>query len=223
MRIGYPLTLGTGSTDSYPLNGVFNESIRVTGKDIRAGAVDALVIWGGEDVSPSLYKHRTSARTWADERPSRRDMVEMEVFNAARDVGIPIIGICRGAQLACALSGGSLIQHVSNHGSGDHSVTLDKGGSIKVTSCHHQMMYPFEVEHRMIGVSSNKLSRTYIGQDDEEIEFMHRESTPEPEIVYFPKTRALAIQGHPEFVGDVEHEFIKTTLDLTRKLMNKEL
>lgn len=223
MRIGYPRTLGTGSTDSYPFNGVFTESIRVAGKDIRAGAVDALVIWGGEDISPSLYKHRTSSRTWAEDRPSTRDMVEMEVFHAARDVGIPIIGICRGAQLACALSGGSLIQHVNNHTGGNHGVVLDKGGSIKVTSCHHQMMYPFEVEHRMIGVAQTKLSRTYIGQDDEEIEFMHRDSTPEPEIVFFPKTNCLAIQGHPEFVGDMEHEFIKTTLDLTRKLMAKEL
>lgn len=231
LRLGYPLTMGTGSKRGYPFDSIFKQSQQVTGYDIRRGDVDALIIWGGEDVSPSLYKHRTSKRTFADSRPGRRDMVELEVFNAATEMGLPIIGVCRGAQFACALSGGSLIQHVSNHAGRDHGVTftdrtvkVPSGDSqLFVTSCHHQMMYPFEVEHKMLGVSSEKMSTTYIGQDDKEIEFMHRDSTPEPEFVYFPQTNCLAIQGHPEFVSDLNDEFIQVSLDLTRKLLDKAL
>lgn len=228
MRLGYPMTLGTGDKTSYPFDEVFDESIRVTSKEIREGAVDALIVWGGEDVSPSLYKHRVSRRTYADARPSRRDLVEMDVVNAAKEMGIPMIGICRGAQLMCALSGGTLIQHVSNHQGGDHGILMSDGGvvyegSISGTSCHHQMLFPFEVEHKMLGIAENKLSHTYIGQDDNEIEFMHRDSTPEPEVVYFPQTKALCIQGHPEFVSDRNDKFIRMSVDLARKLMNKEL
>lgn len=223
MRIGFPLTLGTGDTTSYPFNQLFSESVRVTSKNVLQGDVDAVVIWGGEDISPSIYGQRVSKFTGASDRMSDRDLVEYTLFNAAREAGIPIIGICRGAQLACAASGGTLVQHVDGHAGRPHGMITDDGRRIVVNSLHHQMMYPFNTEHRLIGWSENKLSARYIGEHDEEIEHMHFKSTPEPEVVYFPETRALAIQGHPEFIDDVNSPFIQYTLELTQKLMRGEL
>jgi hypothetical protein len=39
----------------------------------------------------------------------------------------------------------------------------------------------------------------------------------EPEIVWYPEQKWLCIQSHPEFIMDTKHEFIKYTLELTKK------
>ena len=223
MRIGYPLTLGTGQPNSFPFNQLFSESVCVTHRNVLNREVDAIVIWGGEDISPSIYNHRVSKFTGASDKMSDRDIVEYGLFQAAVDAGIPIIGVCRGAQLACAASGGSLVQHVSGHAGTPHGVTLADGRNILVNSLHHQMMYPFETEHKLLGWSEKKLSKYYIGQDDVDIDHMHDADTPEPEFVYFPETKALAIQGHPEFMPNTTNDFVQYTLELTQKLMQGEL
>lgn len=62
--------------------------------ELKAG--DILVVWGGQDISPSLYNKAKSKRTWADEEPSYRDRVEWSMMKRAVELEIPIIGICRG-------------------------------------------------------------------------------------------------------------------------------
>src|SRR5438067_2150266 len=83
--------------------------IEATGKD------DGLVIWGGADISPSIYGEPVGPRTGAGHEPSFRDRTEMAAVDAAIKVGIPLIGVCRGAQLMCAMSGGKLVQDVQGH------------------------------------------------------------------------------------------------------------
>ena len=152
-----------------------------------------LVVWGGGDISPSLYNRAVSSRTHASENLSPRDEIEWALMKRAEQLGIPIIGICRGAQMLCALAGGWLVQDVTNHTSG-HSVVLDNGKELFVSSLHHQMLYPFEVDHVMIAHSKQMLSKHYLDVD-----------TPitmplEPEFVYLPKQKGIAIQWHPEFM-----------------------
>ena len=38
----------------------------------------------------------------------------------------------------------------------------------------------------------------------------------EPEVVMFPKIKALAVQGHPEWM-DSKHPFVKYNLDLIKE------
>lgn len=219
-RIGYPTTLGTGRETSYPFGQLFDESVEVQPEQVKAGEVDAIVIWGGADISPSIYGHRVSRFTGASENMSYRDLVEHSLVLAALHRGIPIIGVCRGAQLVCAMSGGSLVQHVDGHAGSNHGIITDDGRSIVSNSLHHQMMNPFDVDHRLLAWADGRRSEVYIGQDNVDIPGF--ENNPEPEVVYFPKTNALAIQGHPEFMNR-DTQFVAYSLELTTKLLNGEL
>jgi gamma-glutamyl-gamma-aminobutyrate hydrolase PuuD len=154
-----------------------------------------LILHGGEDISPSIYGHSTSKRTHADSSPSSRDEAEIDLAKEAIKKGIPIFGICRGAQLVCALAGGTLVQHVDNHVGGHHSVRTTDDEILSTTTCHHQMMNPWEVDHEMLAWSAPSLGSMYIVEGEQNINMKL-----EPEVVLFPKIKALAVQGHPEWM-----------------------
>ena len=214
--------MGTGRVE--PFDSIYTGKDEVvTGESIRNGAeIDALVIWGGEDISTSLYKEKASKFTYSGPSLSHRDKVESEACQAAIDRNIPIIGVCRGAQLVCAMAGGRLIQHVTGHG-GSHAMDTFDGMKIITTSVHHQMMYPFDIDHKMIAWSSERQSNIYINDTGLNDERMNNKM--EPEIVWFPKIRALAIQGHPEFVMNPDDSpFVQYCLDLVDEfILEKEV
>lgn len=150
---------------------------------------DVVVFEGGTDINPLMYDENPNSYTSPSD--SGRDAFESMVFRQALSKGIPMIGVCRGSQLVCALSGGKLVQHVSNHGV-DHKVEDYKGRSYYVTSSHHQMMLPESTNHKMI--ASCKRSTMYLGEWD-----IPQEVKEDAEIVWFEATKCLAIQGHPEW------------------------
>jgi len=154
----------------------------------------ALVVWGGADIHPSLY-NKPNVATNAGDRPSQRDQLEWALMRKAKQMEIPIIGICRGAQMLCALAGGHLIQDVTDH-TRSHDVITNCNLVLNVSSLHHQMMFPFDVEHEMIAWSKRKLSRHYADAPE------FRQLNVEPEYVYFPKVKGIAVQWHPEFMKE---------------------
>jgi len=72
--------------------------------------LDALVIAGGEDVSPALYGEPAHPETGAT--AAERDAWESALLRAALAAGLPVLGICRGMQLLNVVCGGSLVQHL---------------------------------------------------------------------------------------------------------------
>lgn len=220
LTLGYPSTLGTGSTSGAPFNKIFGHVREVTPQDILERHVDALVLWGGADISPSIYGAEKSERNGGYETPSMRDRIEMDLFQAAQKAGIPTIGICRGAQMICALSGGRLVQDVTNHG-GCHLMETMDGRQIRTTSVHHQMMYPFQMpeEHyQMLAWSVRNLSSHYVHDDNNITSTIECE----PEVVWFPHTKGLAIQGHPEFDAE-DSEFVQYSLQLIQQYVLPEI
>lgn len=199
MSVKRELTLGycpVGNGDSIePFDSVFAKK-----KDISGGldGVDAVIFWGGADIHPSLYKQGRSYMSQAGVLPTRRDEFEWNVMKYCKINRIPMIGICRGAQLMCAFAGGTLIQHTTGHNSGPHAMTTKEGEVMTTSSCHHQMLYPWDIEHEMLAWSGLSLSKTYLDGKDNEINMTGKE---EPEVVYFPQLNGLAIQGHPEWVA----------------------
>lgn len=150
-----------------------------------------LIVHGGADISPSIYGEKVWTAN-APSKPSHRDTLEMVTLRRAWDLGIPVLAICRGAQLVCAMQDGKLYQDVPNHEGRDHKIFIPKLGlSINTNSYHHQMMIPNNAE--VIGHSGlNKATRSKNGvYVTEEIE--------EPEIVYWKDVRTLGVQGHPEW------------------------
>lgn len=185
---------------SYPFGDMFEEVTTVMNPEDIVNENAALIIWGGGDISPSLYGHGVSTHTGASETPSNRDLLEVDLANKAVSLGIPVIGICRGAQIMCALSGGYLIQDCTGHTSSHLIEDVKSKDTVVTSSLHHQMMFPWNVEHKMIAVSSPKLSRCYMTHP-KDTDIITKEIEAEPEIVWFPKTKSLAIQGHPEFLS----------------------
>jgi GMP synthase-like glutamine amidotransferase len=155
---------------------------------------DLVVFTGGEDVSPGLYRERANPKTYSNHV---RDTYECQQFRTARELGKHMIGICRGSQLLCALNGGRLVQHQDNPHF-VHPIITSEGKVIPVSSTHHQAMYPYDMspENYRLLAWTQGISNTH--QDGSESE-MH--ITKEAEICYFPKTKALGIQGHPEMMS----------------------
>lgn len=209
--LGY-VPFGTGRHE--PFDEVYQHAMQVKPADIAAGKVDALVIWGGQDISPCLYRQKAAKWCGADDEMSHRDAVEVAVVAEAIKHKVPIIGVCRGAQLVCAVAGGKLVQHVTHHG-GDHFITTKDGRKLTTNSYHHQMMYPFDIKHDLIAWSTENRSALYLGETGE-MQEMH--DKVEPEVVYFPEIKALGIQGHPEFL-DKDDEFVKYSNQLVREYL----
>ena len=192
----------------------------VTPNDLeKATGKGFLVLWGGEDISPSIYGAKNNPHTYASETPSLRDRLEMNLAAAAQEMGLLIVGICRGAQLMCALSGGKLIQHCYGHHSTHNIVTKD-GEVMAASSLHHQMLYPWDVEHEMIAWAyPSRSSNYYLETNDpitpHKLAVNEAGEVCEPEILYFPKTHALCIQGHPEYMMQDER-FVQYCNELVR-------
>ena len=136
----------------------------------------------------------------------RRDAFEIDAYNKMKPNQL-MVGICRGAQLACVLNGGNLVQDCGNHAlSRGHTMksTIYPEVVLPITSLHHQMMYPYDMstkDYTTLFISENNLSQYYLGDDidEEKIKILG-----EPEVVVFHKTDnpiCLAIQGHPEMLS----------------------
>lgn len=208
--------VGAGTGAYEPFDQMYGDSMKVTAEEIKNGApITGLVIWGGADISPSLYRSAVSANCHASAALSSRDRIEAAACLAAAARGIPIIGVCRGAQLLCALAGGKLIQDVRGH-HGDHAITTDDGREYITSSVHHQMMYPWKIEHELIAWSTDRLSSRYETGDGEQDISEHAAKMVEPEIVYFPRFKGLAIQGHPEFMRATD-PFVQYCMELVAR------
>ena len=72
--------------------------------------VDGVLIPGGPDVSPLCYGENPIAEvTYSVEE---QDLFELEVVKACVEVGKPLLGICRGAQVINVALGGTLYEDI---------------------------------------------------------------------------------------------------------------
>ncbi len=72
--------------------------------------LDGLLITGGKDVDPASYGQAPHPTT--DEPGHQRDAWEFALLNAALQRRLPVLGICRGAQVLNVALGGTLHQHL---------------------------------------------------------------------------------------------------------------
>jgi gamma-glutamyl-gamma-aminobutyrate hydrolase PuuD len=159
-----------------------------------------VVFTGGADVTPSLYGQESARGTGC---VPRRDIYESISFHKALTLGLPCVGICRGAQFLNVMSGGKLCQHLDGHGCYHDMITND-GQQFEVSSTHHQMMLPPK-DGVVLGWSATKRSRTYYGELDRPI---YPAPEYEYEVIHWPKTRSLGMQYHPEMMGDQSRGFL---------------
>jgi len=72
--------------------------------------LDGLVLTGGRDVDPASYGQPPHPTT--DEPARERDAWEFALVLRALERGLPVLGICRGAQILNVALGGTLHQHL---------------------------------------------------------------------------------------------------------------
>ena len=171
---------------------------------------DVIVFTGGTDVNPEFYGQSRNCRTNYPDR--ERDDIERRVFNLAHQLNKPMAGICRGSQFGCVMSGGSLYQDVTGHAiHGGHPARTYDGEEIYITSTHHQMWRLVNVPHKLLAWSDPRRSLHYLGEAE------HFQDAPEvePEVAWFPTTRFLAAQYHPEYMdeGTSGWKFYQKVLD----------
>lgn len=187
--------------DFHPFNALnsIDECVSFSDPDLLA-AGDILIVHGGADISPALYNKGLSSRgagAWPE--PDRRDSVEWSMMQAAKRLGVPIIGICRGAQMLCALTGGHLIQHINGHG-GTHEVTTFDKQKFLTNSIHHQQLVPAG-NYQLVAWTETK-SKEYWDVDEHGNDVVLK-SNPlncDPEFVYYPDVKGFAVQWHPEMM-----------------------
>src|SRR5271169_6831992 len=72
--------------------------------------LDGLLITGGKDVDPAAYGQEPHPST--DQPGGQRDAWEFMLLRAALQRQLPVLGICRGAQVLNVALGGTLHQHL---------------------------------------------------------------------------------------------------------------
>ncbi len=75
----------------------------------REHRFDGVVITGGHDVNPVLYAAAPEVEPRYDEA---RDALEVAIIDEALERHLPVLGICRGAQLLNVRLGGTLFQQL---------------------------------------------------------------------------------------------------------------
>jgi putative glutamine amidotransferase len=103
------------------------------------GRLDALILTGGADVDPARYgQDRHPATRVAD---PARDRFELELAVVAGEAGLPLLAVCRGAQVLNVARGGTLHQHLPDLGGtvehaagpgsyGRHRVRIEPGSRV---------------------------------------------------------------------------------------------
>lgn len=178
---------GLGYVDMF-----LREGFKITQKD--DDDIDLVCFTGGTDVNPEMYgQDRHPATSPPD---NFRDEIEAEIFRKCVERGIPMVGICRGAQFLCVMNGGELYQHVNKHTESHLITDYTSGMTMTVTSTHHQMMKPYSAAKFKLLAGCFPRGDFYEGPGRIELAKPNRD----PEVVYFEQTRSLCHQPHPEIM-----------------------
>jgi len=182
-------------------------------------SADIILFTGGADVNPKLYGEEAHPTTYFN---MERDLFEIQEYKKSLEVpNVLRVGICRGNQLLGMLNGCKLVQDVTHHAIGKtHKVIVygEEPTIFDTTSLHHQMVYPYNInkdEYDILAGSYPKLSAHYYGGG-----ISWKDYYKEVEVIYFPKTNSLGIQGHPEMMDNYS-PFVKYLNSIILSKLNK--
>ncbi|MDP9073550.1 MAG: gamma-glutamyl-gamma-aminobutyrate hydrolase family protein [Actinomycetota bacterium] len=134
-RIGVAAALAqVGTLPVHAVNRVYVAAVRAAGglplviptldpSDAAAvvAELDGLVLSGGGDLAPDTYGGQTGPDLVGVD--AERDAWELALVLAADQLGVPVLGICRGLQTLNVAAGGTLIPHLPDISHQPHRVT----------------------------------------------------------------------------------------------------
>ena len=167
-----------------------------------AERLDALILTGGEDVDPELYKEAPHAKL--QDICRKRDDYEIALLHAFLAAGKKVLGICRGLQLINVAFGGTLYQDIESqcarsasytHTTKEdrwyhlsHSVSFQSGSQIDSLFKDNAVMVN-SIHHQAIKTLGDSLIATAYAEQDAIIEVIESSRYP---------SQLLAVQWHPE-------------------------
>lgn len=159
--------------------------------------LDGLIITGGRDMDPDSYGHPRHPSTDEPMPANRdRDAWEVALVRAAIRRGMPVLGICRGAQVVNVALGGTLHQHLPDViGHTRHQL----GNAVFSTSAVHTV--PGTRLAELIGESSDAQCYHHQAIDrlGDGLVIAAQDSDGVIEAVEIPgENFVLAVQWHPE-------------------------
>lgn len=104
------------------------------GSKTDVALLDGLVLSGGTHVHPERYGQQPQVTARYDRK---RDATDYRLLEEAEQIGIPVLGICRGAQFINVFHGGSLCQNVT---------------PLRVHTRHRPLLLPMQTV-RIVGTS----------------------------------------------------------------------
>jgi len=167
------------------------------------GRLDGLVLSGGADVEPSRYGMAPSPDLQATEPD--RDTWELALLDAAETRGIPVLCVCRGAQLLNVARGGTLIQHVGvDEGDGHPNFEVD--GRVPA---HAVQFTAGSRAEELFGERAdvNSLHHQVVDRLGEGLVVTGRSLDGSPEAIEAIDAPILAVQWHPELLARPDPSF----------------
>lgn len=184
---------------------------------------DGILLSGGEDIHPRYYQ-KGEYLELCHEIDEKRDEFEWKVLEGTKSKNLPLLGICRGLQVANVFFGGTLIPHIPAFGRFDHS----KAGSID--RYHAVQVDPNSELSRIVGTLSGEINSAHhqaadrLGRGlvanalspDGIVEAMERENATDHPFFQL-------VQWHPERMTDPDSAFSrnirKKFLDACKELV----
>lgn len=173
-----------------------------------------ICVWtGGEDIFPGIYGEKPMSGVHYS---ASRDKSDLEAIKEATSKGKFLVGICRGAQLLnCIPNGGRLWQDVDNHGGRLHR-TFDclRGVWVNLNSVHHQGMRVAEGAQILAWAqeSTERFAEgIHWGRPVDLVSVPETEK--DIEAVWYPKTKSLCVQFHPEFGHPLTTNYFFSLMD----------
>ncbi len=169
--------------------------------DAVVDEIDGLLLTGGGDVDPSVYGERRHP-TVRDAEPGR-DTFELAITRRAMERDVPVLAICRGAQVLNVAAGGSLVQDIPSEVDTMLTHTLEQpdgvAHGVRVTkgSQLERALGPMLDESRRCRVNSRH--HQAVGRVGDSLEVSARSEDGVVEAIERPDAAyCLGIQWHPE-------------------------
>jgi putative glutamine amidotransferase len=176
--------------------------------------IDGLVLTGGADVDPAVYGRAPEADLAATE--PARDAWELALLDAAELRGLPVLCVCRGAQLLNVAKGGTLRQHVGVD-EGDGHPRFDEDGR---QVAHGVAVLDGSLAATLYGthLEVNSLHHQVIEEVGKGLVVTGRSPDGTPEVVELEGRDVLGIQWHPELLARPDPAFTWLVAAATRRL-----
>jgi GMP synthase-like glutamine amidotransferase len=157
---------------------------------------DLVVFGGGSDVEPSLYGEDNANMHESVYFSKDRDNADMKIYTKALELGIPMMGVCRGAQFLHVMNGGKLYQDVNGHNGAHKAFCLREKMLIEnVSSVHHQQCM-FNKEMEVLMTTSTVCTTRHIDKDKTD-----KRPRLDVEAFFYRDTGCFGVQGHPEYAN----------------------